>query len=63
MKKRICFINVDLDSQQVIKRWFDSHVFDTVEEAAIAAQTAIRCSQNLIKRGVVFYRIVMSEDE
>ena len=63
MKRRICFINVDLDTRQVIKRWFDSNVFDTVEEAAIAAQTAVRCSQNLIKRGVVFYRIVLSEDE
>ena len=63
MKKRICFINVDLDTQQVIKHWYDDNVFDTVEAASIAAQTAIRCSQNLIKRGVVFYRIVLSEDE
>ena len=63
MKKRICFINVDLSTQRVIKRWYDSNVFDTVEEAALAAQTAIRCSQNLIKRGVVFYRIVLNENE
>ena len=63
MKKRICFINVDIDTQSVIKCWYDSNVFDTVEEAALAAQTAIRCSQNLIKRGAIFYYIALSEDE
>lgn len=52
-----------MDTQSVIKCWYDSNVFDTVEEAALAAQTAIRCSQNLIKRGIVFYRIVLDEDE
>lgn len=61
MKSRIQFVNLDSTKDHIIKIWYDTRTFDTVEEAALAAQTAVRCSQNLIKQGIVFYRIVMAE--
>lgn len=57
----IHFVNFDSTNNVVLKSWFDSHVFDTSIEAFEAAQTAVRASQALIKRGVLYYRIMIVE--
>ena len=58
MKYAIEFVNIDLTENHIIKKWCDTERFDTREDAYTAAQCAVRCSQNIIKRGLVFYRIV-----
>lgn len=57
----IHFVNFDPENNTVIKFWLDNHIFNTRTEAFEAAQVAVRTSQALIKRGVLFYRIEIVE--
>lgn len=57
----IHFVNFDPKNNVVLKSWLDNHVFETRIEAFEAAQAAVRASQALAKRGVLYYRIVIVE--
>ena len=59
----ICFVNFDLKTNVVYKSWLDNHVFSSRTEAFEAAQTAIRAFQTLIKRGELYYRIIIIKDQ
>jgi len=61
MRYAIEFVNIDPAENRIIKKWCDTERFDTREDAYIAAQCAIRCSQNIIKRGQIFYRVVYAD--
>ena len=61
MKYAIEFVNIDLVENRINKKWRDTGYFDTREEAFIAAQCAVRCSQNIIKYGQIFYRVVYAD--
>ena len=61
MRFAIQFINIEPENDHIIKRWYDTERFDTREEAYASAQCAVRCSQHLIKRGQVFYRIICAD--
>ena len=60
-KYAIQYVNVFNEGGSKI--WVDDHTFDTVEEAMSTAQASVRCSQHLVKKGKVFYRIVIVEGE
>jgi len=57
----IHFVNFDPKNNVVIQFWLDSHIFNTRAEAFEAAQTAVRASQALIKRGILYYKIEIVE--